>query len=205
MTGQPSDGKWHFWIDRGGTFTDVVARTPDGQILARKVLSENPGAYDDAALGGHPPVPRRRLRRADPVRAHRRGEDGHDRRHQCAARAQGRADAARHHARAQGPARDRLRRRGPTSSPSSIVKPEMLYARVSRRTSGCAPTARSRRALDLRGAGSRSAMRRAPTASTRSPSSFMHAYAYPEHERRRRSWRDRSALRRCRPATRCRR
>ncbi|MEO8422197.1 MAG: hydantoinase/oxoprolinase N-terminal domain-containing protein, partial [Hyphomicrobium sp.] len=50
MTGQPSDGKWHFWIDRGGTFTDVVARTPDGQILARKLLSENPGAYDDAAL-----------------------------------------------------------------------------------------------------------------------------------------------------------
>ena len=44
--------KWHFWIDRGGTFTDVVARTPDGRIVARKVLSENPGAYDDAALEG---------------------------------------------------------------------------------------------------------------------------------------------------------
>jgi 5-oxoprolinase (ATP-hydrolysing) len=45
-------GKWNFWIDRGGTFTDVVARTPDGEILARKVLSENPGVYDDAALEG---------------------------------------------------------------------------------------------------------------------------------------------------------
>jgi 5-oxoprolinase (ATP-hydrolysing) len=45
-------GKWDFWIDRGGTFTDVVARTPDGRILARKVLSENPGAYEDAALEG---------------------------------------------------------------------------------------------------------------------------------------------------------
>jgi 5-oxoprolinase (ATP-hydrolysing) len=45
-----SGGKWHFWIDRGGTFTDVVARTPQGQIVARKLLSENPGAYDDAAL-----------------------------------------------------------------------------------------------------------------------------------------------------------
>ncbi len=44
--------KWNFWIDRGGTFTDVVARTPNGEILARKVLSENPGAYDDAALEG---------------------------------------------------------------------------------------------------------------------------------------------------------
>ena len=44
--------KWHFWIDRGGTFTDVVARSPEGHILARKLLSENPGAYDDAALEG---------------------------------------------------------------------------------------------------------------------------------------------------------
>jgi 5-oxoprolinase (ATP-hydrolysing) len=45
-------GKWHFWIDRGGTFTDVVARSPTGEITARKVLSQNPGAYDDAALEG---------------------------------------------------------------------------------------------------------------------------------------------------------
>ncbi len=52
MSGHSSDGKWHFWIDRGGTFTDVVARTPDNRILARKLLSENPGTYDDAALEG---------------------------------------------------------------------------------------------------------------------------------------------------------
>jgi 5-oxoprolinase (ATP-hydrolysing) len=45
-------GKWHFWIDRGGTFTDVVARSPQGEIAARKLLSQNPGAYDDAALEG---------------------------------------------------------------------------------------------------------------------------------------------------------
>jgi 5-oxoprolinase (ATP-hydrolysing) len=44
--------KWHFWIDRGGTFTDVVGRSPEGRIEARKVLSENPGAYEDAALEG---------------------------------------------------------------------------------------------------------------------------------------------------------
>jgi len=44
--------KWDFWIDRGGTFTDVVARTPHGEIQARKVLSENPDAYEDAALEG---------------------------------------------------------------------------------------------------------------------------------------------------------
>ena len=44
--------KWHFWIDRGGTFTDVVARTPEGRIVAQKVLSENKSAYPDAALEG---------------------------------------------------------------------------------------------------------------------------------------------------------
>src|SRR5690606_20557211 len=43
-------GRWEFWIDRGGTFTDVVARHPDGRLLTRKLLSENPGRYDDAAL-----------------------------------------------------------------------------------------------------------------------------------------------------------
>jgi 5-oxoprolinase (ATP-hydrolysing) len=47
-----SPGKWNFWIDRGGTFTDVVALRPDGRLDARKVLSENPGVYDDAALEG---------------------------------------------------------------------------------------------------------------------------------------------------------
>jgi len=47
-----SNGRWQFWIDRGGTFTDVVARGPDGAIVTRKVLSENPGAYSDAALEG---------------------------------------------------------------------------------------------------------------------------------------------------------
>ncbi len=43
---------WQFWIDRGGTFTDVVARRPDGHLIARKLLSENPEHYDDAAVAG---------------------------------------------------------------------------------------------------------------------------------------------------------
>ncbi len=43
-------GKWDFWIDRGGTFTDVVARDPEGGIAALKLLSDNPGAYEDAAM-----------------------------------------------------------------------------------------------------------------------------------------------------------
>lgn len=41
---------WHFWIDRGGTFTDVVARGPDGREVVRKLLSENAGQYADAAV-----------------------------------------------------------------------------------------------------------------------------------------------------------
>jgi 5-oxoprolinase (ATP-hydrolysing) len=43
---------WHFWIDRGGTFTDIVARDPAGKFFTRKLLSENPQAYADAALEG---------------------------------------------------------------------------------------------------------------------------------------------------------
>ncbi len=43
---------WDFWIDRGGTFTDVVARTPEGTFAARKLLSDNPLAYSDAAVQG---------------------------------------------------------------------------------------------------------------------------------------------------------
>ncbi len=43
---------WDFWIDRGGTFTDVVGRRPDGTLTAHKLLSENPEAYSDAAVQG---------------------------------------------------------------------------------------------------------------------------------------------------------
>ncbi len=43
---------WDFWIDRGGTFTDIVARRPDGRLVAHKLLSENPEAYRDAAIQG---------------------------------------------------------------------------------------------------------------------------------------------------------
>ena len=45
-------GQWQFWIDRGGTFTDIVARRPDGALVVRKLLSENPERYPDAALQG---------------------------------------------------------------------------------------------------------------------------------------------------------
>ena len=43
---------WQFWIDRGGTFTDIVARDPEGRLSTHKLLSENPGQYRDAAIAG---------------------------------------------------------------------------------------------------------------------------------------------------------
>lgn len=48
MAGQ----EWQFWVDRGGTFTDIVARAPDGVLTTHKLLSENPELYEDAAVHG---------------------------------------------------------------------------------------------------------------------------------------------------------
>jgi 5-oxoprolinase (ATP-hydrolysing) len=47
--GQP---RWQFWVDRGGTFTDIVAKQPNGQLITHKLLSENPEQYRDAAVAG---------------------------------------------------------------------------------------------------------------------------------------------------------
>ena len=62
--------QWQFWIDRGGTFTDVVAKRPDGTLATKKLLSENPERYRDAALqaireflelGPRDPIPAERI------------------------------------------------------------------------------------------------------------------------------------------------
>jgi 5-oxoprolinase (ATP-hydrolysing) len=47
-----SADRWQFWIDRGGTFTDIVAKRPDGSLTTHKLLSENPEQYRDAAVAG---------------------------------------------------------------------------------------------------------------------------------------------------------
>jgi 5-oxoprolinase (ATP-hydrolysing) len=53
MSAPVAAGKgWQFWIDRGGTFTDIVARDPAGKLSTAKLLSENPGRYTDAAVAG---------------------------------------------------------------------------------------------------------------------------------------------------------
>jgi 5-oxoprolinase (ATP-hydrolysing) len=64
-----SEGAWDFWIDRGGTFTDVVARHPDGTLATRKLLSDNPEQYADAALQAIRDF--LGLGPADPIPAHR--------------------------------------------------------------------------------------------------------------------------------------
>ena len=52
MNPTPEARRWQFWIDRGGTFTDVVGKRPDGALVTHKLLSENPEQYRDAALAG---------------------------------------------------------------------------------------------------------------------------------------------------------
>ncbi|NIW76351.1 MAG: hypothetical protein GWN08_14055, partial [Gemmatimonadetes bacterium] len=53
MSESPSvNGRWQFWVDRGGTFTDIVAHRRDGTLVTHKLLSENPERYEDAALQG---------------------------------------------------------------------------------------------------------------------------------------------------------
>src|SRR5690242_21180491 len=51
-SGERRSGAWEFWIDRGGTFTDVIGREPNGTLVTHKLLSENPEAYRDAAVHG---------------------------------------------------------------------------------------------------------------------------------------------------------
>ncbi|MGH6638505.1 MAG: hydantoinase/oxoprolinase family protein, partial [Polaromonas sp.] len=51
-TSNTGSGRWQFWVDRGGTFTDIVAKKPDGSLVTHKLLSENPEQYRDAAVAG---------------------------------------------------------------------------------------------------------------------------------------------------------
>ncbi|VAW83942.1 5-oxoprolinase, HyuA-like domain / 5-oxoprolinase, HyuB-like domain [hydrothermal vent metagenome] len=52
MTKNSASHLWQFWIDRGGTFTDIIAQTPEGELKGHKLLSENPEHYPDAAVQG---------------------------------------------------------------------------------------------------------------------------------------------------------
>ncbi|MGB6104547.1 MAG: hydantoinase B/oxoprolinase family protein [Pusillimonas sp.] len=52
QTSPQGGARWQFWVDRGGTFTDIVGRSPDGALVTHKLLSDNPSQYPDAALAG---------------------------------------------------------------------------------------------------------------------------------------------------------
>ncbi len=173
--------KWDFWIDRGGTFTDIVARTPAGVIETKKLLSENPEAYEDAALQGireflhvpqESPIPSQHILSvkmgttvATNALLERKGDKT------LLLVTEGFRDALRIGYQAR-----------PNIFARQIIKPDMLYARVAEvkervRSDGTLETP-----LDIETA--RSALQSAYDAGLRSVAIlFMHAYAYPDHER----------------------
>ena len=85
---------WDFWIDRGGTFTDIVARDPEGRLHRAKLLSENPEQYADAALHGIRGFLGLAADAPIPAGAGGERQDGDDGGDQRAAGAQGRAGGA---------------------------------------------------------------------------------------------------------------
>ncbi len=165
-----SSGKWQFFIDRGGTFTDIVARAPDGRLLTRKLLSENPEAYDDAAIAGIADLIGCPRGRPLPCASDRQRQNGNDRRHQCAARAQRRSRAADRQPRLPRCARDRLSGAAQDLRRARSRSPRCSMPAWPRCRSACAPTAPSRRRSISTRRGRRSKPR-VPTASRRSPSS----------------------------------
>ena len=83
QSGRSGDDLWHFWIDRGGTFTDIVGRAPDGELHTHKLLSDNPEHYADAAVQGIRSLLGLSKDDPHPVGPDRRGENGNDGGHQC--------------------------------------------------------------------------------------------------------------------------
>ncbi len=173
-------GNWQFFIDRGGTFTDIVARAPDGYLVTAKLLSENPEAYPDAAIAGIADLigaPRAKRLPPDRIGSVRMGTT-------VATNAllerkgdpvllvvsQGFRDALEIGYQAR-----------PKIFARQIEKPSMLYSRVAEvpervRADGTVETP-----LDLDATGE--ALAAARQAGIEAVAIvFMHAYAYPEHE-----------------------
>jgi len=187
MTKRPSDkntsspNTWDFWIDRGGTFTDIVGRKPDGHLVAHKLLSENPEAYRDAAVQGirellglapGEPIPPGRIGAvkmgttvATNALLERKGE------RTLLITTRGFRDALR----IGYQARPRIFAR-------EIVKPDMLFERVIEVDERVRADGTVEHAPDL--AAIEPDLRRAYEDGIRAAAIvFMHAYRYPEHER----------------------
>ena len=181
VTAAPGGGRWDFWIDRGGTFTDVVARAPDGALHAKKVLSVNPGVYDDAALEGirqflgvatDAPIPAERIATvkmgttvATNALLERKGDPT------LLVITQG--------------LKDQLEvgyQNRPDIFAKKIIKPEMLYARVVEATERVRADGTVEQVFDP--ASLEPALQQALADGICSVAIvFMHAYAYPAHER----------------------
>ena len=174
--------RWEFWIDRGGTFTDVIGRRPDGRLVAHKLLSENPEAYRDAAvagirhllgLGPGEPIPADRLGAvkmgttvATNALLERKGE------RTLLVITRGFRDALRIGYQAR-----------PKIFARHIVKPDMLYERVVEVDERVRADGTVERELDLDAA--RSALVQARHDGIDAVAVvFMHAYRHSDHERR---------------------
>ncbi|HYM30548.1 MAG TPA: hydantoinase B/oxoprolinase family protein [Candidatus Cybelea sp.] len=175
-------GTWEFWIDRGGTFTDVVARAPGGEIHTHKLLSENPGRYGDAAVQGMRDV--LGLKAGEPLPAER-----------IAAVKMGTTVATNALLERKGERtllvatrgfRDALRigyQTRPKLFDLHIVLPEMLYERVVEVTERVSAQGDVLTTLDLEAA--RNELQSAFASGIRACAIvFMHGYRYTEHERK---------------------
>jgi 5-oxoprolinase (ATP-hydrolysing) len=174
--------RWEFWIDRGGTFTDVIGRRPGGRLVAHKLLSENPEAYRDAAvagirhllgLGPGEPIP------ADHLGAVKMGTT-------VATNALLERKGERTLLMITRGFRDALRigyQARPKIFARHIVKPDMLYERVVEVDERMRADGTVERELDLDAA--RSALAQARHDGIRAVAVvFMHAYRHSDHERR---------------------
>src|ERR1700733_2015047 len=173
--------KWDFWIDRGGTFTDVIGRRPDGELVTHKLLSENPDFYADAAVAGIRRLlglaPGVRLP-ADKIGAVKMGttiatnallERKGERSVLLVTKGFGDAPRRAHRARQKIP-------------PRHIVKPDMLYERVVEVEERVRADGTVERTPDLDVV--RGDLRRALADGIQAVAVvFMHAYRYAEHER----------------------
>src|SRR4051812_23463307 len=173
---------WDFWIDRGGTFTDIVGRRSDGTLVAHKLLSENPEAYRDAAVQGIRDL--LGLRKGQPIPA---GGIG--------AVKMGTTVATNALLERKGDRtllvitkgfRDALRigyQARPKIFAKQIIKPEMLYERVVEVDERVCADGIVERAPDL--ADARPALEAAKADGINAVAIvFMHAYRFPEHERK---------------------
>src|SRR3954463_16364304 len=179
---KPQNGQWDFWIDRGGTFTDVVGRRPDGTLSAHKLLSENPEAYRDAAVqgirdllgckAGEEIAPGRigAVKMGTTVATNALLERKGDRTLLVTTR--GFRDALRIGYQAR-----------PKIFAKHIIKPEMLFEQVFEVDERVRADGAIERELDL--APVRAELERAKADGIKAIAIlFMHAYRYPEHEQR---------------------